>query len=145
MLLLDTDVMVDILRGYPPALAWLGSSEQEELMLPGLVLMELVNGCRNGNEVNRVLRIAQVLPICWPTEPDCRRALGDFVSGRLSHNLGILDALIGECAVGLGASLCSFNERHFKAIPHLTTVRPYEKNAPLPESLRSDGQDPAET
>ncbi|MEW6138811.1 MAG: PIN domain-containing protein [Thermodesulfobacteriota bacterium] len=127
MLVLDTDVMVDILRGHSAAIEWLGSVADEVLILPGLVLMELVNGCRNGDEVQRLLSLTRVFPIRWPREADCERALRDFVRGRMSHNLGILDALIAESAVGLGAALCTFNVKHFNAIPHLTTVQPYEK------------------
>ncbi|MFH0821250.1 MAG: PIN domain-containing protein [Pseudomonadota bacterium] len=101
------------------------------LILPGLVLMELVNGCRNGDEVRRLLSLTRVFPVRWPREVDCERALVDFVRGRMRHNLGILDALIAECAVGLGAVLCTFNVRHFDSIPHLTTFQPYEKKRRL--------------
>lgn len=128
MLVLDTDVMVDVLRRHPAAVEWLGSIRDDVLILPGLVLMELIDGCRNRSEVQRLLSMTRVFPVRWPQEIDCERALRDFVRGRISHNLGILDALIAECAVGLGAALCTFNVKHFNAIPHLTTVQPYEKN-----------------
>ena len=35
-MLLDTDVMVDILRGHPPALNWLAVSGEIAIALPGL-------------------------------------------------------------------------------------------------------------
>jgi predicted nucleic acid-binding protein len=127
MLVLDTDVPADVLRRHPAAVEWLGSIKDDVLILPGLVLMELVNGCRNRGEVRRLLSMTRVFPIRWPGENDCDRALRDFVLGRMSHNLGILDALIAECAVGLGAALCTFNVKHFNAIPHLRTVQPYER------------------
>ncbi len=39
MILLDSDVMIDLLRGYPPAVAWLETlDEEEELALPGFVV-----------------------------------------------------------------------------------------------------------
>jgi predicted nucleic acid-binding protein len=37
MVLLDTDVMIDILRKHQPALAWLDSLEKETIGIPGLV------------------------------------------------------------------------------------------------------------
>jgi hypothetical protein len=40
MILLDTDVMVDILRGFEPAKVWLALVE--EISVPGLVAMELL-------------------------------------------------------------------------------------------------------
>ncbi len=32
MILLDTDVMIDCLRRYPPAVAWLESLREEEIV-----------------------------------------------------------------------------------------------------------------
>jgi hypothetical protein len=37
MILLDTDIMIDVLRKYPPAMAWLASLGSTALMLPGFV------------------------------------------------------------------------------------------------------------
>ncbi len=53
-MLLDTDVMVDILRGHPPAIAWLNGLGNTPLALPGLVAMELLQGCRNLAEQQRL-------------------------------------------------------------------------------------------
>ena len=54
MLLLDTDVMIDLLREYPPAIAWLDSIGEEEIVLPGFVVMEIIQGCRNKREQDKV-------------------------------------------------------------------------------------------
>ena len=50
MVLLDTDVMIDILRGYRPALAWLRSLDDDVIALTGFVVMELIQGCRTKKE-----------------------------------------------------------------------------------------------
>ena len=42
MVLLDTDVMIDILRQFPPAVSWLDSLNDEQIVLPGFVIMELI-------------------------------------------------------------------------------------------------------
>jgi predicted nucleic acid-binding protein len=125
-LMLDTDVAVDILRGFEPALRWL-ESLPEAPKLPGFVVMELMAGCRNREEMNQLLKSVHPFRVCWPTQDDCNRALTDFANGSLSHNLGILDAVIGECAVGLGAGLCTFNVKHYRAIQELDTVQPYPR------------------
>lgn len=58
MILLDTDVMTDLLRQYPPAMQWLDSlDEEEEIALPGFVVMELVQGCRSKQEQLHLLRV----------------------------------------------------------------------------------------
>jgi len=41
MTLLDTDVMIDLLRQYPPAVAWLDSLGDEEIVLPGFAMRRL--------------------------------------------------------------------------------------------------------
>jgi predicted nucleic acid-binding protein len=45
-MLLDTDVLVDFLRGHPPAVAWL-TGYTAPIGVPGLVAMELLQGCRD--------------------------------------------------------------------------------------------------
>jgi predicted nucleic acid-binding protein len=42
VLLLDTDILIDIQRGHAPALTWF-SSLPELSFVPGFVVMELVN------------------------------------------------------------------------------------------------------
>jgi hypothetical protein len=46
-MLLDSDVMIDILRGHLPAVAWLSGLGNTPVGLPGLVAMELLQGCQN--------------------------------------------------------------------------------------------------
>ena len=47
MLLVDTDVMIDVMRNHTPAINWLQTLHQEQVDLPGLVVMELLQGCQN--------------------------------------------------------------------------------------------------
>lgn len=50
MILLDTDIMIDLLRRFPPAVTWLSSLGATDLVVPGYVVMELIQGCRNRSE-----------------------------------------------------------------------------------------------
>jgi len=128
MILLDTDAMIDLLRQYPPAVAWLDSLDEEEIVLPGFVVMELIQGCRNKAEQEKVGRELEAYGIAWPSPETCDEALSVFSSYHLSHGLGILDALIGQMAVALSLPLYTFNQKHYEAIPNLKTVQPYEKS-----------------
>ena len=119
--------MVDLLRGFPPATAWLGSVRHEFLALPGYVVLELLEGCSDREETDRLLRFLQSYRVLWPSVRDCNRAVADFAVGRLGRKLGILDILIAECAVGLDLPLHTFNVKHFAAVPGLKTVQPYRK------------------
>jgi len=105
MRLLDADVLVDTVRGFPPALRWLASLT-EQPKIPGIV---------------------ESYVLCWPAPSDNQNALSILVQARLSHNIGLEDALVAATALGLGATLCTFNTKHFSAKPGLMTEQPCER------------------
>lgn len=127
MILIDTDVMIDLLREYPPSVAWLDSLGGEEIILPGFVVMELIQGCRNKAEQEKVERELGAYSVAWPLPEMCDEALSVFARCHFSYGLGILDALIGQMAVILNLTLYTFNQKHYTAIPKLKTVQPYKK------------------
>jgi len=75
-----------------------------------------MEGCENALAMRRLRKWLAPFPIVWPAE-----------RGWLSHHIDFADVLIGECAVGLGVPLCTFNARHFGAVAGLTTEQPYER------------------
>jgi predicted nucleic acid-binding protein len=124
MFVVDTDVMIDVQRGHPPALAWFAALT-ELPMIPGIVVMELIQDARNAKEIQQALKLTAPLKVVWPTEADCALALAHFTAYHLSHGLGLLDSLIGASAIGLGASLQTFNSKHYQVIPGLVLDQPY--------------------
>jgi predicted nucleic acid-binding protein len=127
MILLDTDVMIDLLRQHPPTVTWLESLGEEEIVLPGFVVMELIQGCRDKGEQERLERALNIYAIAWPLPEICDEALSVFSQYYLSHGIGILDVLIGQMAVALDSPLCTFNQKHYSAVPNPKTLQPYEK------------------
>jgi predicted nucleic acid-binding protein len=87
--------------------------------------MELLQGCQNKAEQQRVEQFCKPYVLRWPSESDCQRALHDFAAHRLSSNIGLLDALIAHTAMGLNESLATFNVKHYHVVVGLTTVQPY--------------------
>lgn len=81
MELIDTDVLIDVQRGFVAAADWFATDP--DVGVPGFVVMEFVQG--------------------------------------------LLDALIAATALGHGSVLNTFNERHYRMYPGLTTVRPYRR------------------
>lgn len=122
--LVDTDVMIDLQRQHPPAIAWFRSLTAP-LILPGLVAMELIQDARNKSELRGVLNLIAPLTIVWPDQIDCIRAMKDFTAYHLSHELGLVDSLIGACAIGLPARLLTFNVKHYCVMRGLTAFEPY--------------------
>lgn len=127
MILVDTDVMIDIMRGHGPAVTWLGSLGAEEVGIPGLVAMELLQGCRNREEQNQLERLLRPHQRYWPSQADCDRAFDDVAAYHLSHHLGVLDALIAETAVGLNSQLATFNTKHYGVVANARIVQPYKR------------------
>lgn len=128
MIVLDTDVMIDLLREYPPAVTWLESIGEEEVVLPGFVVMELIQGCRNKGEQESVKRELSSYCVEWPSPDMFDEALSVFVRYYLSHGIGILDTIIGQMAVALTLPLYTFNTKHYEVIPGLKIVQPYDRS-----------------
>jgi predicted nucleic acid-binding protein len=126
MIMVDADVFIDIRRGHPPAARWFDSLN-ELPCVPGPVAFELYQGCRNRDEIRKLGVFLAPFPLVWPTEEACERALTKFGPLHLSHRLGVLDALIAACAIGKEATLCTFNTKHFQALPDLVTLQPYTR------------------
>jgi len=127
MILLDSDIMIDFLRKYPPAINWLSSLEDEKIALPGYVVMELIQGCNNKVELQSLRKFIANFKVIWATEEICNQALEIFAEYNLSHNLGLIDALIGQTSVFLGLPLHTFNIKHYAIIPNIKTIQPYQR------------------
>lgn len=128
MILLDSDILIDLLREYPPAQDWFDTLPDDELVyVSGFVVMELLQGCRNKMEMERIQRLLANYGIVWLSPADCGKALEVFTAFRLSHNAGLLDVLIGQTAVAMETPLLTFNQKHYGFIPGISTIQPYVK------------------
>ena len=129
-ILLDSDVMIDILREYSPAVEWLKvlRDQKAKICLPGFAVMELIQGCENKEQIKDVQEDVQDFRILWPTGSTCNKALETYARCRLSQGLDILDALIGQMAEDLMMPLHTFNTRHFRGAFKVDTVQPYKRD-----------------
>jgi predicted nucleic acid-binding protein len=109
--LVDTDILIDIQRGYLPALKWF-ESLAEIPHVPGFVVMELMQSAENKTDVKNVRDLIAPFTVVWPQQDDMQRALEEFSGLHLSHGIGLLDSLIAATAVGLDAQLLTFNVKH---------------------------------
>jgi predicted nucleic acid-binding protein len=125
MELVDTDVLIDVQRGFRAAEEWFATDR--DIAVPGFVVMELVQDARNSDEVRKALALVDSLDVVWPSPAECQSALDQFAQLHLPHGLGLLDSLIAATAVGHGSVLNTFNDRHYRMFPGLMTVRPYRR------------------
>ncbi len=128
MLLLDTDVLTDILRGYAPAIEWFETLDPAFMLyVSGYSAMELFGGARNRKEHRDVERLLARFTTVWLSEEGCRRALWRFAANHLQQGAGIIDTLIAETAVATQLAICTFNVKHYRHIPEIRLVSLYER------------------
>lgn len=127
MILLDSDIVVDIWRGNATAVAWVRSLGREEIVISGYVGMELLKGCRNKHELSVAETILSQFRMVWPDAACCAAAYNTYRSVHLTNAIGILDVMIGHTALAMGLPLHTFNQKHFNALTGLVTIRPYTR------------------
>ena len=122
MVLLDTSVLIDILRGRTAALGWLDGLAKPP-SLSAVSLMELHAGCRNRREEGDIARIERTLKI-HPVDAAIARRAGVFVRlYQASYGLDDIDALIAATAEHHDVKLATLNVKHFPMFAKLR--RPY--------------------
>ena len=125
MILLDTDILIDFVRGHAGCRAWLLSVSAQRVAIPLFVAMELYAGCRNKQEILLIERQLAPYQMVWLDEAGAISMVPQFANAYLSHATGILDSLIAATAIYHGVPLHTFNVKHFSAFPTLKTVQPY--------------------
>lgn len=126
MPIVDTDVLVDIVRRHAPALSWLHSLTSYPYV-SGFAVLELYDGCRDTEDARKVKTYLATFPVVWLTQAACDRALAEYPRRRLAGGLGPMDALIAQTALELNEPVYTFNTKHFAAVEGLTVEQPYER------------------
>jgi predicted nucleic acid-binding protein len=126
-LCLDTDVLVDCLRGVPQARAWLESQAHQAFIVPGIVAMELVAGCQNQIDLKRAQEFLRAFDLVWSDANDFARAYDLLTKHRLTSGLGIPDCLVAAMALERSLRLYTFNLKHYRVITGLDAQEPYQR------------------
>jgi predicted nucleic acid-binding protein len=122
--LVDTDILIDYLRGHAQAARWLEGLKQPA-RISVLSITELYAGVRDGEERETLDRFLEAFD--WVgVDGEIARQAGlyrrDF--GK-THGTGLADAVIAACAQAAQATLATLNTRHFPMLDDV--VRPYQK------------------
>jgi len=117
-LLLDTDVLIDFLRGQPQAVQLLEDTDYESY-LSAVSVAELYVGVRDGRErevLDQLVGLLRTIEISTKITQQAglwRREYGK------SHGTGIIDALIAACADALQIPLATLHVKHFPMLPEV--------------------------
>jgi predicted nucleic acid-binding protein len=122
--LLDTAVVVDVLRGYPPAVAWL--DQQGHLGVSTVVWLEIIQGASDRRAEQVALRLLQRFERIDATTADVDWALHQLLRFHLSHGLDAMDALIAAASYRLSLPLYTRNIKHFTPLLGSFAQKPYE-------------------
>lgn len=109
--LLDTAIVVDLLRSYPPAGAWLAG--QTTLGLSPVVWLEIIEGAADSRAQERAVKLLRRFELVDVVAEDFAWAIRQALRLRLSHSVGMMDCLIASTARRLTLPLYSRNSKHF--------------------------------
>lgn len=123
--ILDTSVLIDLLRAFPPATDWFAGLGRYRMAITPVVWMETVQGAVNREKRAQAIRFLRQFRIEHPTEDDNRWAMRQTASYHLSHGIQLQDAMIASVAVRLAVPLYTTNLKHFQPLPSVDAKKPY--------------------
>ncbi len=127
MILLDTDIVIDVIRRLPVAMQWLEFVSNDTIAVSGFTAIELLAGCQSSVEQRKLEQTLARLRVVWPPPTRCQEAFENYRDLHLAYGIGVLDVFIGQTALELGLPLQTFNVKHFQHIPGLMIEQPYER------------------
>ncbi len=123
-LLLDTDVLIEYLRGRKAAVDWL-EARTEDLLVSTVTVAELFSGVRDDREEQALERFLGAFEVV-PVDLSIAR-LGGLL--RREHGpgsgTGLADALIAASVLRHEATLATFNRRHYPMLDGV--LEPFER------------------
>jgi predicted nucleic acid-binding protein len=124
IMLVDTDILIDYLRGHPEAGSFL-ESRIDEVSISAVSVAELYQGVREGRERTLLARMVSALTVL-PLTTDIAERAGLFRRDyRATTGCGLADCVIAATAARHGLELATLNGKHFRMLERVLT--PYLK------------------
>ncbi len=125
--LLDSDVLIDILRQHPASEDWLKRESEVPIVIHGVVAMEIISGSLSKEDLHRNQIFLSRFTIAWPTPAEFELAYRLLAEHRLVTGIGIPDCLIAATTITRGWRLFTFNLKHYRRLPGLSVDSPYSR------------------
>ncbi len=118
MLLLDTCILIDLLRKERHAINFVSALDEQPHACP-VTSMELLAGARSQREETEIDELLGTF-LMVSLGPDCFRRAGSWLRHfQASHSLDVPHALIAATAETHGLKLATLNTKHFPMFPKL--------------------------
>ena len=118
MTVLDTNVLIEILKNNPQSIAQV-ESLQPPLFVSVISAMELLYGAKNKQELKRLQKFLALFEIIQIDKDISARSFSLVANYAKSHTLDIPDALIAATCLQAGKLLFTYNRKDFQFIPKL--------------------------
>ena len=118
MILIDTNIIIEFLRGSANTIAWLDTLE-ERPAISAISVLELYAGARSQRDERDIVVVCQQLARLQIGEEIAERAGSIMRHFHKSHGIDIPDAIIAATAEHHGLRLATLNTRHFPMFPKL--------------------------
>ena len=117
-ILVDTDVMIDYLRGHKRAIVLI-RKHADRIILSSIVVAELYAGVKGDDEREILDELVSLFPVVGVTR-EIARAGGLFKRdyGK-SHGISLADAILAATAQSETAELCTLNVKHYPMLKGL--------------------------
>jgi hypothetical protein len=122
-MVIDTDVLIWYMKGNKNAYKTI--EDLKNFYLSVVTYMELVQGMRDKNELNKLRRALHVWnsKILYISEEISVKAMFFIEQHYLSHSIQLADALIGATAISHGLPILTCNDKHYKILKDLQTKK----------------------
>jgi hypothetical protein len=125
-ILLDTDILVDFLRGHDHAVTFV-TANSDRIVLSTVVVAELYSGVKGDAEKAVLDSFVALFPVAAVTAEIARAGGLHRRDYDKTHGVGLADAILAATAEAEGAELATLNVKHY---PMVKGLRPaYRKVA----------------
>ncbi|MCC6545044.1 MAG: type II toxin-antitoxin system VapC family toxin [Nitrospirae bacterium] len=124
---LDTDILIDHLRGFTKAKIFLTLFDEKSIrgMISALTVMELLSGKSASEEIKRI-KIEKLLSLFKTV--DVTFAIAEKAGElRRKYSTNPIDSIIAATAISNNLKLVTCNINHYQIIEGLTIWKPYDK------------------
>lgn len=123
--LLDSNIVIDLLRRTPDANNWKNSNPHLDLGISSIVWMEVVQGATDTIKRAQAIRFMRAFKLVHYESVDSFWGMFQFAQYHLSHGVEITDVMIAAISIRLNVPLYTRNLKHYNPLPGVQVIKPY--------------------